>query len=133
MKSVCVFVHYGLSSHLPYPEDASVRELASCFSKIILVTNQREFVLKDLPANVSLKLVKNEGYDFGMFYKVAQELDWENLDRLALANDSNLLIRNLDVLIEKGEKSGTTFWNQRCRNSRNKSTNLKRRVSQNRP
>lgn len=110
MKSVCVFVHYGLSSHLPYPEDAYVRELASRFSQIILVTNQREFVLRNLPANVSLKLVKNEGYDFGMFYKVAQELDWENLDRLALANDSNLLIRNLDVLIEKGEKSGTTFW-----------------------
>ncbi len=110
MKSVCVFVHYGYTSQLPYPEEAYVRELAKYFSEIILVTNRRQFDLGDLPATVSLKLVENEGYDFGMFYKVAQEMDWENLDRLALANDSNLLIRSLSALFKMGEKLKVPFW-----------------------
>ena len=110
MKSVCVFVHYGLSSQLPYPEEAYVKELTNHFSEIVLVTNLREFALGDLPANVSLKLVKNEGYDFGMFYKVAQELDWESLDRLALANDSNLMIQSLSPMFEIGAKFDSPFW-----------------------
>lgn len=110
MKSVCVFVHYGHSQQLPYPEEAYVRELATYFSQIILVTNQRKFELGDLPSSVSLKMVENEGYDFGMFYKVAQELDWKQLDRLALANDSNLMIQRLSTLFEIGENSRLPFW-----------------------
>jgi len=110
MKSVCVFVHYGHTPQLPYPEEAYVRELATYFSQIILVTNQREFEVGDLPSSVSLMMVENEGYDFGMFYKVAQELDWKQLDRLALANDSNLMIQHLSTLFEIGENSHLPFW-----------------------
>lgn len=110
MKSVCIFVHYGVSSRLPYPEEIYVKELTTHFSEVVLVTNLREFAIGDLPENVSLKLVKNEGYDFGMFYKVALELDWANLDRLALANDSNLMIQSLHTLFERGEKLNAHFW-----------------------
>jgi len=110
MKSVCIFVHFGHNQQLPYPEVTYVRELDRYFSEIILVTNQRKFDMANLPATVSLKMVENEGYDFGMFFKVARELDWESLDRLALANDSNLMIQSLAKLFERGEKSGTPFW-----------------------
>ncbi|MEO6135579.1 MAG: rhamnan synthesis F family protein [Ginsengibacter sp.] len=110
MKSVCVFVHYSHAAQLPYPEEAYIKELGSYFSEIILVTNQREFNLGNLPSSVSVKMVQNEGYDFGMFYKVAQELDWGSLDRLALANDSNLLVQSLSALFNKGERLGTPFW-----------------------
>lgn len=110
MKSICVFVHYSNRVQLHYPEETYIRELGHYFSDIILVTNQRELNLRDLPSNVSVKMVQNEGYDFGMFYKVAQEIDWRSLDRLALANDSNLLLQTLSVLFDKGERLGTPFW-----------------------
>lgn len=106
----CIFVHYGQSDRLPIPDFYYVSELARYFSKIIVVTNTRDFQLLDLPQHVGLKLVKNEGYDFGMFFKVFQSLDWEQLDCLALANDSNLLLGDLGENLRKGRELDSDFW-----------------------
>lgn len=110
MNSLCIFVHYGNVSKLPYSEESYIIELKQYFTEVLLVTNQREFNLGELSNSVTLKMVKNEGYDFGMFYKATRDLDWDKYDRIALANDSNLLIKPLSTLFTKGEKLGTSFW-----------------------
>ncbi|WP_157359831.1 rhamnan synthesis F family protein [Algoriphagus mannitolivorans] len=106
----CIFVHYGQSNRLPMTDFYYVSELARYFSKVIVVTNSRDFQLTDLPQHVRLEMVKNEGYDFGMFYKVVQNLDWEQLACLALANDSNLLLGDLGENLRKGKELDTDFW-----------------------
>ncbi|MDX5337664.1 MAG: rhamnan synthesis F family protein [Cyclobacteriaceae bacterium] len=106
----CIFVHYGQERQLPKPDFFYVSELSRLFTQVIVVTNTREFHLVDLPNQVKLLQVKNEGYDFGMFYKVFQTLDLENLDQLALANDSNLLLGDLEKVLSKGKKLKAEFW-----------------------
>ena len=106
----CVFVHYGQESELPPADSQYVQELAGLFSKLILVTNERKFQPKGLPPQVEIRMVKNEGYDFGMFYKVVQDLDLKDLDRLVLANDSNVLLGDLGVLMKRGSELKSDFW-----------------------
>lgn len=106
----CVFVHYGQESELSPADSQYVHELAGLFSKLILVTNERKFQPKSLPPQVEIRMVKNEGYDFGMFYKVVQDLDLNDLDRLVLANDSNVLLGDLKGLMQQGRELKTDFW-----------------------
>ena len=106
----CIFVHYGQENQLPKSDFFYVSELSRLFSKVIVVTNIREFQLVGLPGHVELLQVKNEGYDFGMFYKVFQTLDLENLDQLVLANDSNLLLGDLENTLREGKSIKADFW-----------------------
>ena len=106
----CVFVHFGQQDRLSKPDLWYVQELSQHFSRIILVTNEREFQAVNLPSQVDLVQVKNEGYDFGMFYKVFQNLNWGDLDRLALVNDSNLLVGDLGEVFRKGKGLEADFW-----------------------
>jgi hypothetical protein len=106
----CIFVHFGHKNHLPFPDFSYVSQLAKLFSRVTVVTNERDFSLGDLSGQVNLKMVKNEGYDCGMFLKVIREIDLTQVDRLALVNDSNLLLGNLEALMKKGEQLGAEFW-----------------------
>ncbi len=106
----CVFVHFGSKDRLPFPEFSYLSQLAKRFSRVTVVTNERDFRLENLPGHVGLKMVKNEGYDFGMFYKVFQGLDLTGLERLALVNDSNVLLGDLSQLMERGRELQAGFW-----------------------
>lgn len=106
----CVFVHFGQKDRLSRPDFHFVLELSQHFSRLILVTNEREFHLDGFPPHVELMLVKNEGYDFGMFYKVFQNLNWQELERLALVNDSNLLLGDINESLRKGKNLEADFW-----------------------
>lgn len=106
----CVFVHFGQQDRLSKADLWYVQELSRHFSRVILVINEREFQTKDLPNQVDLVHVKNEGYDFGMFYKVFQKLNWADLDRLALVNDSNLLLGDLEEVFRQAKGLDTDFW-----------------------
>ena len=106
----CIFVHYGLANRLLAPDHDYVNKLSCLFSEVIVVTNEREFELHDLPNSVKLKFVKNGGYDFGMFFKVFIELNLSSLDRLALVNDSNFLLGDLGEIMEKGKLLRSDFW-----------------------
>lgn len=106
----CVFVHFGQQERLPKSDLRYILELSRHFSKIILVTNQREFQAENFPFQLELIKVRNEGYDFGMFYKVFKTLNWKELDRLALVNDSNILLGDLREVFRKGENFEVNFW-----------------------
>ena len=106
----CVFVHFGHQDRLSKADLWYVQELSRHFSRVILVTNEREFQTVNLPSQVDLVQEKNEGYDFGMFYKVFQNLNWTELDRLALVNDSNFLLGNLDEVFHRAKSFDTDFW-----------------------
>ncbi|MBN7811786.1 hypothetical protein J0A68_12580 [Algoriphagus sp. H41] len=106
----CIFIHYGLEARLPFPEMRYLQELSKCFSKTTLVTNERDFKEDGLPPGVELLLVKNEGYDFGKFLKAFRRIDSERLDRLVLANDSNVLLGDLKGFLKKGEALKAEFW-----------------------
>jgi lipopolysaccharide biosynthesis protein len=106
----CVFVHFGNDSRLPLPDYCYVSKLATCFDEVIVVTDTREFELFDLPSHVQLRFVQNIGYDFGKFYQIFNELDLERFDRIALVNDSNILLGDLNELIHRGTELDSIFW-----------------------
>jgi hypothetical protein len=106
----CIFIHFGQKNYLDYPELRYLDQLVKYFTKVTLVTNSRDFLEDSIPSQVELKLVKNEGYDFGMFLKIFKEIDAKNLSRLVLANDSNVLLKDLGLLLNKGKDSGANFW-----------------------
>lgn len=106
----CVFVHFGNDSRLPLPDYCYVSKLAVCFDEVIVVTDTREFALFDLPEHVQLSFVQNIGYDFGKFYQIFNELKLERFDRIALANDSNVLLGDLNELMRRGADLDTVFW-----------------------
>jgi len=106
----CVFVHFGNDSRLPLPDYCYVSKLAACFDEVIVVTDTREFALLDLPSHVQLRFVQNIGYDFGKFYQVFGELDFGRFDSIALANDSNILLGDLNELMRRGSELDSIFW-----------------------
>ncbi len=106
----CIFIHYSLQNRLPFPEIRYLQELSKCFSKITLVTNERDFKVEGLPPGVEVLMVKNEGYDFGKFLKAFRKIDSESLDRLVLVNDSNVLLGDLKDFMKKGEALKAEFW-----------------------
>ena len=48
---------------------------------------------------VEVKMVSNEGYDFGMWYKALSDLDVSNIDHLTLINDSVVLFADVGETI----------------------------------
>ena len=106
----CVFIHYSQDPELSPVDFHYVNELAGLFPRVILATNEREFHPQNLPRHVEIRQYKNEGYDFGMFCKVVRELDLQDLDRLILANDSNILIGDLEELIRLGSRLNVDIW-----------------------
>lgn len=110
--SVCVFVHFCKKNTIPRYVQIYLRELAGYFDEIILVTNERELnPLYVLPSGkISLRFEKNEGYDFGMFYKIFSSIQPKNYSKIALVNDSNILINKLDQIMDWGNSNHADFW-----------------------
>lgn len=99
MKSICLFSSYFNKQVIPYYIKFYLEELKKHFSKVVFITNQKELTLEDLTYlhknNFTLKLVSNEGFDFGMWYKGLQEIRTKEYDRIALVNDSCVLFKSL--------------------------------------
>jgi hypothetical protein len=109
-KSLCVFSHYSAAESIPYYVEIFVQELCNHFDQLILVTNNRPFELPRSLAGVTVQLVENEGYDFGMFYKVLSKIELVYYSEIALINDSNILFGKLDTIIQWGRQSNLDFW-----------------------
>jgi hypothetical protein len=100
MRSICFFSSYFEKSKLPYFIRCYLLELKRHFNEVVLISNEKILENDD---NVFLEQnkiewmpVKNEGYDFGMWYKAFKKKNIMEYDRIALVNDSCILFKTLD-------------------------------------
>jgi lipopolysaccharide biosynthesis protein len=112
MKSeLCIFVSYTSGTVYSYVR-YFVDELSCHFDEVIFVTNKQIPQDDEIRTNskVTVLHMKNEGYDFGMFYKVLGKINILNYSRIALVNDSNILFKKLDDVFAWGKSSCADMW-----------------------
>lgn len=96
-RSVCFFSSYSDKPFIHNYIKFYLENLKLYFNDVILVTNDREIIESDInflvDIGVSIKRVKNEGLDFGMWYKCFNDDDIDIFDysKIGLVNDSCIL------------------------------------------
>jgi lipopolysaccharide biosynthesis protein len=99
IKSICLFQSFWVGE-LPQYIKYYLLRLADHENNIIFITNKK--IINHDDENYIKKfcneivMVKDEGFDFGMWYKFLIHLDVENYGRLTLINDSVILFKRLD-------------------------------------
>jgi lipopolysaccharide biosynthesis protein len=111
-KTICIYSHFSSENGIPLHVKIYLEELQNYFDEVLLVTNTREIQdgLKGLLPKTSILLVKNEGYDFGMFYKAFHQLDPDGYAQIACINDSNIIFGSLKFLFDWGNDEHVDFW-----------------------
>lgn len=111
-RKLCVFSHYFEGNFIPFYVLVYIRELKNYFDEILLVTNNRSISnsAEISGSLINILLVKNEGYDFGMFYKAFQVIDFQKYKQIACVNDSNIVFGSLDFLFSWGNGQNVDFW-----------------------
>ncbi|AWV98794.1 rhamnan synthesis F family protein [Arcticibacterium luteifluviistationis] len=110
-NKLCVFIHYSERSCIPHNVQVYVNEIALHFDEVRVITNKRDIdEIASFQDNVRLYFEKNEGYDFGMFYKFAINRDLSKYSEIAIINDSNILIKELKEVFLKGRQKKADFW-----------------------
>ncbi|MBL7949870.1 MAG: hypothetical protein JNN19_12840 [Bacteroidia bacterium] len=98
--SIVLFSAHFAGSGLPFYITYYLEKLTRHFDQTVLLTTATELsqdaVVWLKQRSIELKQVKNEGYDFGMWYKALAELDANRFGEIALVNDSCILFRRLD-------------------------------------
>ncbi len=113
MRSVCLFASYFEQNTLPYYVRVYLRELKKHFTDVVLLGHQNMNVddLEWLNAHgVSYQQEKNEGYDFGLWYKALKTMDTPSYERIALVNDSCILFKPLNRFMQALESSGADVY-----------------------
>jgi rhamnosyltransferase len=104
MRSICFFCSYYTGKSIPEYVKFYIQELKRHFTKVILVTNEKEMIPGDIVFfknnDIDINLVVNEGYDFGMYYKMFKKYDVSDYDRVGLINDSCILFKKLDFVFQ---------------------------------
>src|SRR5579863_5292373 len=113
MRSICFFSSFYNTPRFAGYIHFYLTELKRHFSEVVFLTNQKDIHPDDLQflgsLNIPYKLYKNEGFDFGMWYKAFQEYDVKNYDRIGLVNDSCLLFKKLDFFFEWLDKENPDY------------------------
>jgi len=113
MRTLAIFVHYSEKDYIPEYVLTYIKELKKYFNDIILATNNRNitniFQINKLDS-VKCFLFKNEGYDFGLFYKSLHSTDLEIYDRISFINDSNILLKPLTEVFKWGNNQNIDVW-----------------------
>ncbi len=102
---------------MPYYVKVYLTQLRKNFSKTILLSSKQltkedsEFLKLE---NIEYQLEKNEGFDFGLWYKAFQKINVSDYDQIALVNDSCVLFRSLEpfmawVAKDKADVKGMTY------------------------
>lgn len=88
-------------------------ELKRHFTEVLFLANEKSVSPDDIQFlssnNIPYRLYKNEGFDFGMWYKAFQEYDIKKYDRVGLVNDSCILFNKLDFFFDWLEKSNMDY------------------------
>ncbi len=79
---------------------------------LYLVTNERPIRNKSeiLDSVTTILPVKNEGYDFGMFYKAFNTINFQKYKQIACINDSNIVFGSLNFLFNWANRQNADFW-----------------------
>lgn len=108
--NICCFSSYAIGC-IPNYVKYYTEELRKHFDRVILVTNERPLSSHDndwaMRSAIDICLVKNEGLDFGMYYKIRSE--WGACDEVAFANDSCILFRPIGPTINRLRASGLDY------------------------
>jgi lipopolysaccharide biosynthesis protein len=116
-NSICFFASYFKGETIPYYIKVYLQELKKYFPDLIFLVSNEKIAENDLTFlsqnNISLQKEKNEGYDFGMWYKAMQQHDISNYDTIAFVNDSSVLFSSLTKFVnwaatEKADVLGMT-------------------------
>ncbi len=97
MKSICLFSSYFNKPGIPYYVRFYLETIAPFFSETLFITNDKELDEDSLYFlninNINILKVKNEGWDFGMWYKAITQLDTNQYQQIAFVNDSCVLFK----------------------------------------
>ena len=107
---VCLFASYESQPRVSHEVITYCRALAPFFDRIVLLTNDdRGPILNasEIPVAAVVQ-VPNAWYDMGMHWRVLKNAPLDSVKRLALVNDSCLLVRPLDELFAATKPS--PFW-----------------------
>ena len=107
---VCLFASYESQPRVSHEVITYCRALAPFFDRIVLLTNDdRGPILNasEIPVAAVVQ-VPNAWYDMGMHWRVLKNAPLDSVKRLALVNDSCLLVRPLDELFAVAKPS--PFW-----------------------
>lgn len=96
-NSLCLFSSYFNAPDVPYYVEYYLLQLRKHFTRVVFLTNEKSMNMTFFEQHgIECMIVKNEGYDFGMWGKAMQALPVSNYDYLALINDSCILFKPLD-------------------------------------
>jgi lipopolysaccharide biosynthesis protein len=108
-NSICLFSSYFTTAHVPYYVQYYVLQLRKHFDKFVFITNEKELNNRSVDFfrenQIELDLVKNEGFDFGMWGKAMEKYPVLQFDYVALINDSCILFRPLDSDFDRIQNS----------------------------
>lgn len=107
---VCLFASYESQPRVSREVITYCRALAPFFDRVVLLTNEDRGPIinaTEIPVAAVVQ-VPNAWYDMGMHWRVLKNAPLDSVKRLALVNDSCLLIRPLDELFAATKPS--PFW-----------------------
>ncbi len=114
MKSICFFSSYFQGNQIPYYIKFYLEELSRHFSETVFITTEKDLLPADKSfleqKNIQLMQVKNEGYDFGMWYKALQKYNPDTHDYIGLVNDSCVLFKKLDFVFDYFKKEKPDYF-----------------------
>ena len=119
-SSICLYSSYVSGDGIPYYVRYYLEQLRPHFVRIIYLTNEREIQTEALTylasQNIELLKIKNEGYDFGMWFKVIQKLEselmqplYQSFSKVGLVNDSCILFKELNRDFAAIEESDASY------------------------
>lgn len=118
MSTLCLFASYFTSNDIPDYVKVYLKELKRHFTDVVLLGSQNPLSDSSLDflkrESISYQFEKNEGFDFGLWYKAFQKIPVNTYQRIALVNDSCVLFKPLDEFMhwvnkEKTDMQGMTY------------------------
>lgn len=116
-KGICFFSSYSEKKFIDNYIKFYLENLKCHFDDVILVTNDRKINSSDIKflknIGVTLKRVKNEGFDFGMWSKCFndEKIDIFNYNKIGLVNDSSILFdhKNFSKLMKWANSTDSKY------------------------
>lgn len=114
MRSICYYSSYFKGNSIPYYIRFYLDNILDCYTKIIFITNEKSLNEDSISyissRNIDLMTVRNEGWDFGMWYRAMKIHDPRNFDQVSLVNDSCVLFRKPTEFMSWSKENGLDFF-----------------------
>lgn len=113
-RNIAFFSAYSKDKKVDDSTLLYISELLIYFDKVIVASNN-SFLLNEINSFFATKKIEtlkvwNEGYDFGMYYKIIKRFEFKNIQTLCLANDSCIVINPIDTIIKSFINSEVEYY-----------------------